>query len=107
MYGEVGVLTDNDIRTYSKTIPNLTSTEDVRNAVMYITIDMIRRNIETKITNQAAGQRDMSGYADIYKQVQDTATNILSNISGADITANIETGNTITAPDGTIIEIID
>ena len=107
VYGEVGVLTDNDIRTYSKTIPNLTSTEDVRNAVMYITIDMIRRNIETKITNQAAGQRDMSGYADIYKQVQDTATNILSNISGADITANIETGNTITAPDGTIIEIID
>lgn len=80
VYGEVGVLTDNDIRTYSKTIPTLTSTEDVRNAVLYITIDMIKRNIETKIKNQAAGQRDMSGYADVYKQVQNTANNILSKL---------------------------
>lgn len=80
VYGEVGVLTDNDIKTYSKTIPTLTSTEDVRNAVLYITIDMIKRNIETKIKNQAAGQRDMSGYADIYKQVQNTANQILATL---------------------------
>ena len=80
VYGEVGVLTDADVRTYSKTIPTLNSTEDVRNAVLYITIDMIKRNIETKIKNQAAGQRDMSGYADIYKQVQNTANQILATL---------------------------
>ena len=85
VYGEVGVLTDNDIKTYSKTIPNLTATEDVRNAILYITMDMIRKNVETKIRNQAAGQRDMSGYADIYKQVQDTATSILMTIPGASV----------------------
>lgn len=83
VYGEVGVLTDNDIRTYSKTLPNLTSTEDVRNAVLYITMDMIRRNVENKIKNQASGQRDMSGFAEIYRNVVDTTNNILATIPGA------------------------
>lgn len=83
VYGEVGVLTDNDIRTYSKTIPNLTSTEDVRNAVLYITVDMIKRNIETKIKTQDAGQRDMSGFAEIYGDVQKTADDILLTLEGS------------------------
>lgn len=96
VYGEVGVLTDNDIRTYSKTIPNLSSTEEVRNAILYITVDMIRRNIETKIKNQAAGQRDMSGYADIYKQVVDTAEQILQTIPRAGIASS----NVLTSPNG-------
>ena len=93
VYGEVGVLTDNDIKTYSGTIPNLKSTEDIRNAVLYITVDMIKRNIENKIENQAAGQRDMSGYADIYKSVVEQSDAILSQISGA--------SNKLTSPDGT------
>lgn len=96
VYGEVGVLTDNDIKTYAKTIPTLTSTEDVRNAVLYITIDMIRRNVDTKIKNQAAGQRDMSGYADIYKQVQDTANSVLSTLPKRE-----STGGVLRSPDGT------
>jgi len=99
VYGEVGVLTDNDIKTYSKTIPNLSATEDVRNAILYITVDMIRRNIETKIKNQAAGQRDMSGYADIYKQVVDTSRQILSTLPGASASGG-ESG-VLTSPDGT------
>lgn len=82
VYGEVGVLTDNDIKNYSKTLPNLTSTEDVRNAVLYITVDMIRRNAESKIKNQAAGQRDMSGYADVYKGLVDETAKIKSSITG-------------------------
>lgn len=99
VYGEVGVLTDNDIRTYSKTIPTLTSTEDVRNAVLYITIDMIKRNIETKVKNQAAGQRDMSGYADIYKQVQDTANQILTTLPQSSKPGS--QGGILKSPDGT------
>jgi len=82
VYGEVGVLTDNDIKTYSKTIPNLTSTNDVRDAVLYITVDMIKRNIDIKIKNQAAGQRDMSGYTETYQDVNTVADNILSEIGG-------------------------
>lgn len=103
VYGEVGVLTDNDIKTYSKTIPNLSATEDVRNAILYITVDMIRRNIETKIENQAAGQRDMSGYADIYKEVVGTAGKILQTIPGANVGAQSGNvgGGILTSPDGT------
>ena len=83
VYGEVGVLTDNDIKNYAKTLPNLTSTEDIRNAVLYITVDMIRRNAESKIRNQAAGQRDMNGYADVYKGISETADSILSRLPGS------------------------
>lgn len=41
VYGEVGVLTDQDIQNYAKTIPNLTSTEDVNKAVLAMTLDTI------------------------------------------------------------------
>lgn len=95
VYGEVGVLTDNDIKTYSKTLPTITSTEDVRNAILYITVDMIRRNVESKIRNQAAGQRDMSGYANIYQDVLSTADGILSTLPN---TVKPGYGNTKTTP---------
>lgn len=80
VYGEVGVLTDNDIKQYSKTLPTLTSTESIRNAILYITVDQIRKNVEIKIKNQAAGQRDMSGYADVYRGVNQLAGEILATI---------------------------
>jgi len=41
VYGEVGVLTDNDVRMYSQTIPNLTQTEDVNNAILGMTLKVI------------------------------------------------------------------
>jgi hypothetical protein len=84
VYGEVGVLTDNDIKVYSQTLPNLTSTEDIRNAILYITVDQIKKNVEIKIRNQAAGQRDMSGYAGLYSELKKTADGILSQIGGGE-----------------------
>lgn len=83
IYGEVGVLTDNDIKNYAKTIPNLSSTEDIRNAILYITVDQIKKNIQTKIKNQAAGQRDMSGYVGMYQELTSLAESILSKIPPA------------------------
>ena len=100
VYGEVGVLTDNDIKIYSKTIPNISSTKDVINAVLYITVDLIKRNVEIKIKNQAAGQRDMSGYAETYADIKNQANEILSKISKG-------SKNIIKAPDGQEIEIIE
>ena len=100
IYGEVGVLTDNDIKTYSKTLPNLTSTEAVRNAILYITVDMIRKNMETKIKNQAAGQRDMSGYADVYRNVAAKSNEILASIPGAAIAQTDNGMVPMMGPDG-------
>ena len=80
VYGEVGVLTDNDIKQYAKTLPTLTSTEAIRNAILYITLDQIRKNVEIKIRNQANGQRDMSGYADTYRNLNEEVDRVLSAI---------------------------
>jgi len=82
VFGEVGVLTDNDIKQYSKTLPTLTSTEAIRNGILYITIDQIRKSVDAKIKNQAAGQRDMSGYADIYKDMTSLVNEIKATIPG-------------------------
>ena len=98
IYGEVGVLTDNDIKNYAKTLPNLKSTEDIRNAVLYITVDMIRKNAEIKIKNQAAAQRDMSGYADYYKNIVSEADNILTKLPGSARPAQ----QTVTPTKGTV-----
>lgn len=83
IYGEVGVLTDNDIRTYSQTLPNLKSTEEIRNAVLYITLDMIGKSIKNTLSVNAAAGRDVSGFVDIYTEMENTKNSILSGIPNA------------------------
>jgi len=82
IYGEVGVLTDNDIRQYSKTLPNLTSTADVRNAVLGITLDLIGKNIKNALEVNAAAGRDVSGFIDLYTNMVANRDSILSQIPG-------------------------
>jgi hypothetical protein len=77
IYGEVGVLTDNDIKNYSKTLPTLTSTEEVRKAVLGITIRSIQRSVENKIKSNVAAGRDMSGYKQMYGEITQAADNLL------------------------------
>jgi hypothetical protein len=85
VYGEVGVLTDNDIKTYSGTIPNLKSTEEVRNAVLYITLDMIGKSIKNTLAVNAAANRDVSGFVDIYTEMEATKNSILQQIPGSQV----------------------
>lgn len=82
VYGEVGVLTDNDVAQYSKTLPNLKSTEDIRNAVLGITIDLIGKSIKRTLEVNAANQKDVSGFVDLYTEMQNTRDSIFQNISG-------------------------
>jgi len=82
VYGEVGVLTDNDIAQYSKTLPNLKSPEDVRNAVLGITVDLIGKSIKQTLEVNAANQKDVSGFIDIYTQMQATRNSIFEQIPG-------------------------
>ncbi len=85
VYGEVGVLTDNDIKTYANTLPNLKSTEAVRNAVLYITLDMIGKSIRNTLSVNAAAGRDVSGFVDIYEEMEATKNSILNSIPGAQV----------------------
>jgi hypothetical protein len=82
VYGEVGVLTDNDIKTYAQTLPNLTSTEDVRNAVLGITIDLIGKSIKRTLEVNAANGKDVSGFVDLYTEMQNTKDSIFKQLSG-------------------------
>ena len=77
VYGEVGVLTDNDIKIYSRTLPNLANTEDVRNMVLGLTIKSIQRSIENSIKVNAAAGRDVSGFKDVYTSVKEASDNLI------------------------------
>lgn len=78
IYGEVGVLTDNDIKNYAQTLPTLTSTEEVRKAVLGMTVRSVQRSIENKLKSQAASGRDVSGYLQMYTDLKSVADNLLS-----------------------------
>lgn len=73
IYGEVGVLTDNDIENYAKTLGNLTSTEDLNDILIGITLKSVQRALENKIKVQAGFGRDVSGILDTYEQIKSSA----------------------------------
>ena len=78
IYGEVGVLTDNDIKNYSQTLPTLTSSEQVRSAVLAFTVKSVQRAIENKLKSQAGAGRDVSGYKDMYSEIKTLADKLLT-----------------------------
>lgn len=82
VYGEVGVLTDNDIANYTKTLPNLQSTEAIRDAILGITVRSVQRSLENKLRTQANGGKDVSGFVETYQGVKNLADSLLKNIEG-------------------------
>jgi hypothetical protein len=84
VYGEVGVLTDNDIANYSKTLPNLKNTKDITDAVLAMTVKSVSNSLESKIKIQAGLGRDVSGLGQVYSDVKAKADELLgsSNLGG-------------------------
>jgi hypothetical protein len=76
IYGEVGVLTDNDVALYKKTLPNLKQTDQVKQLVLAATLRTIKYSLENQIEIEAAGGIDMSDYAPIYKRLDDKINSI-------------------------------
>lgn len=73
VYGEVGVLTDNDIANYSKTLGNLTTTEEANQALLGISLKSVQRSLENKIKVAAGLGKDVSGILQVYKSVKDAS----------------------------------
>lgn len=69
VYWEVWVLTDNDVKLYASTLPNLTQTEDVNNAVLWITLRTIQRSYQNSLKTQAAAWRDVSWFIWAYRAI--------------------------------------
>lgn len=78
VYGEVGVLTDQDIALYSQTLPNLKSTKEVRDALLAITAKSVYRALENKLLVQAKGGVDVSGFATDLTQMRTLTDNLLT-----------------------------
>lgn len=73
VYGEVGVLTDQDINNYIKTLPNLSSTEAQKKLLLDMTKKTLSRTLEGTIKTQAMGGRDVSGFASLLAPEVETA----------------------------------
>lgn len=66
VYGEVGVLTDNDIRLYRTTLPRLDRPEDQNDAVLALTMKTVQKSIENTLTGAANSGIDVSGWTQDY-----------------------------------------
>ena len=68
VFGEVGVLTDPDVRMYSQTIGNLTTPEEVNNALTAMAIDMVASGFENKLKTAAMSRANVSSF---YPQLEE------------------------------------
>jgi hypothetical protein len=90
----VWVLTDNDVRLYQQTIPNLRQTKDVQNAVLAMTLKTIQRWMENSLKTQARNGKDVSAFIWELQNIQSQVKNIEKSIWIVDNNSN--TTNTST-----------
>lgn len=81
VYGEVGVLTDQDIQNYTKTLGNIKTSEEANNLLLSMTLKTIKNSLDNQFQVMAASGRDVSGFEGIYNNLQ-TKINTLDNNLG-------------------------
>ena len=80
IFKEVGVLTDQDISNYKKTLPNLTSPEQQNKLALLATYDVIERSMALSLANQAKAKNDVSGYYNDYINVKNQVRSLKSEL---------------------------
>lgn len=73
IYGEVGVLTDQDINNYIQTLPNAKSTDDQKKALLNMTKKIIKDSISNKAATYAELGYDVSGLANTIEKISPKA----------------------------------
>lgn len=73
IYGEVGVLTDNDVRLYAKTLPTLTWTDEINKWVLAVTLDVLAGGYLTQLKSLAGQGYDVSGMQWVYDNIKGQA----------------------------------
>lgn len=66
VYGEVGVLTDADIKNYLRTLPNIKSTKQQNQFVAALTLKNAARSFETRLATMAQSGINVSGFVPQY-----------------------------------------
>jgi hypothetical protein len=85
VYGEVGVLTDNDIANYRKTLPNLTSPNAQNDAVLALTLKVVQKNLKNTLETAANSKMDVSRFVPQYQAVTNKINEINDRIGATDI----------------------
>lgn len=82
VYGEVGVLTDQDISRYLQTLPNIKSTKEQNKFVALMTLSNAMRSYEQTLLNMANSGVNVSGFVDSYKNVVDKVDVLEAELGG-------------------------
>lgn len=86
IFGEVGVLTDQDIANYRKTVPNLTSSEAQNELVSIIMYDVLSRSLENTLVTNAQNQTNVSGFLPTYNDTLKRIDTLKSSLGVSDNT---------------------
>jgi len=70
VYGEVGVLTDQDVELYKRTVPNAKSPKELNNLILAMTARKLQNAYKSKLQTQAAGGRDVSLFGGLYDDIE-------------------------------------
>lgn len=103
VYGEVWVLTDNDIRLYADTIPNLQQTWDVNKAVLAMTLQTLAEGYKKQLQINAAAGKDVSGFSWVYDSLSWQVDALRAEIGIPPLGEEVNSSQAIvyTDPDGT------
>jgi hypothetical protein len=99
VFGEVGVLTDQDVAMYSRTIGNLSQPEEVNEALTKAAMDMVARGFEDKLVTMAKNRKNVSGYLDTLKDIKAKRSVVLGE-EEEEPAASVEVDNLQLTDDG-------
>lgn len=77
VFGEVGVLTDDDVKLYSRTLGTLNSPEEINKLLTSAAIKMVSNSYEDKLRGMAESKIDVSGLLPGLKSLRSTANRLL------------------------------
>lgn len=80
VYGEVGVLTDQDVELYKKTLPNLAQPEEIRKSVTAITLRSVRNSLRDNLVLAAGSGTDVSGLVNYYQELDNKVKQMESDL---------------------------
>tara|TARA_Y100000401_G_scaffold113630_1_gene114574 strand:+ start:357 stop:1964 length:1608 start_codon:yes stop_codon:yes gene_type:complete len=100
VFGEVGVLTDQDVALYSRTLGTLKSPKEVNDLLTSAAIKMVANSYEDKLRGMAESRVNVSGFLPGLKDLKDTARQILGEEEQEAPAASVEVDELQLTDDG-------
>lgn len=85
IFGEVGVLTNQDTNNYKKVIGNLTSPNDQNKAVTAMTLTALRNGVKSQLDVASASKLDVSRFVPLYQDLTNQINTINDDIGYTDV----------------------